>query len=415
MIPDNEEKIYIANNLVYSKNNQEFKKNEEPLKDNEGNKISQKEFNRLVKYEVTKFISQSFDNIVVLVGAGASVTDNEFKQNDKGIALSGVTVAKIAKEVSKQLESKKYKFAEEDKVKDVFTLSQLIEKVQYPYKLNDPKFNLEDLISLIINFEKFNKSSKIKFSNSKKAIFDIIIKATSYDYNNNTFKHVRFFKILSNFVKSEHKLNVVTTNYDTLLEDAAESMKVTVFDGFSFSQTPQFDSTMFDWNLVKNVPAVKTHEYIYKSNVINLLKIHGSLTWERSESGNNIVRKNKKLVSKPIMVFPSSDKYAQSYQEPYFELFTKFQELLRQPNTLFITSGFSFADNHISRMILSALQTNESLATLITDFNIEPCLPNKNWTQLFKMMNDHYQIAFLRATMNGTLTDYLGVLDDDNR
>lgn len=29
----------------------------------------------------------------------------------------------------------------------------------------------------------------------------------------------------------------------------------------------------------------------------------------------------------------------QSYQEPYFELFTKFQELLKRPDTLFILQG----------------------------------------------------------------------------
>ena len=31
------------------------------------------------------------------------------------------------------------------------------------------------------------------------------------------------------------------------------------------------------------------------------------------------------------MIFPSSNKYMQSYQEPYFELFIKFQELLKRP------------------------------------------------------------------------------------
>lgn len=52
-----------------------------------------------------------------------------------------------------------------------------------------------------------------------------------------------------------------------------------------------------------------------------------------------IRRKEKADVSNPIMIFPNSNKYMQSYQEPYFELFTKFQELLKRPDTLFILQG----------------------------------------------------------------------------
>ncbi len=96
------------------------------------------------------------------------------------------------------------------------------------------------------------------------------------------------------------------------------------------------------------------------------------------------------------MVFPSSDKYAQSYQEPYFELFTKFQELLKRGNTLLITSGFSFADNHISRMILQAIKSNVSLHVLVTDFDIEPEKPNENWKELGNMQERGYQIAFYK-------------------
>ena len=46
----------------------------------------------------------------------------------------------------------------------------------------------------------------------------------------------------------------------------------------------------------------------------------------------------------------------------------KFQELLKRPNTLLITTGFSFADNHISQMIIQL--HNKSLVALISDYNI---------------------------------------------
>lgn len=111
------------------------------------------------------------------------------------------------------------------------------------------------------------------------------------------------------------------------------------------------------------------------------------------------------------MIFPSSEKYMQSYQDPYFELFAKFQELLKRPNTLLITSGFSFADNHISQMIIQAILHNKSLALLISDYNINQS--NPNWDKLTDLMKHNYQIAFLQATMNSDLTDYLGEYYDD--
>lgn len=244
---------------------------------------------------------------------------------------------------------------------------------------------------------------------TKEKIFSVIISNTSYEYDNSCLKHSAFINTVSHLVKTPSKLNIVTTNYDTLIEDAAESIKYTVIDGFSFSHRPYFDSDMFEWNMIKDVDNVKTNELEYKKNIINLLKLHGSLTWERDKFG--IMRKEKAEVNNPIMVFPSSNKYMQSYQDPYFELFTKFQELLKRPNTLLITSGFSFADNHISQMIIKAVQHNKGLSMLVTDYNITQ--GNTNWNNLIDLMKHNYQISFLKATMNDDLVDYLGEYYDD--
>jgi len=106
------------------------------------------------------------------------------------------------------------------------------------------------------------------------------------------------------------------------------------------------------------------------------------------------------------MIFPSSDKYAQSYQEPYFELFTKFQELLKKQNTLLITTGFSFSDNHISKMITQAIKNNSGLTVVVSDFNIDQ--QNDNWKEITHLMEVHNPIVFLKATLNDGLTEYLG-------
>lgn len=64
-------------------------------------------------------------------------------------------------------------------------------------------------------------------------------------------------------------------------------------------------------------------------------------------------------------------------------------------------------------MILRAIENNDSLHVLVTDYDIEPKHPNENWKELVQKMENLYQIAFLSATMNDDLTYYLGGNYDD--
>lgn len=407
---DNEKNYYISTSIKLSSKNEEkeFLKNGIPLTKSEEHYDKPidtfAEFKPYITHEVSRFINRSFDNIIILAGAGASVVLSENDIDPK----FGKTVFMLAKVIYDDLKedseeyslvglSKKIKYEVEVEIEDDDGLKKL-----------NKEFNLEDFLSNVITYENYvSKDDKNKYRNTKDKIFKLIRENTSYAFDNEKLKHGAFINKLSKKVKSPSKLTIVTTNYDTLFEEAAENLGFTVMDGFSFSHKPYFDSNMFDWNLVKDIENVKTNELEYKRNILSLLKLHGSLTWERDQA--RILRKDKSSVDSPIMIFPSSNKYMQSYQEPYFELFTKFQELLKRPNTLLITTGFSFMDTHISKMITQAIKHNKGLSILVSDYDISQ--NTYNWKELLSLMNDNYQIAFLKATMNSDLTDYLG--DDD--
>ena len=353
------------------------------------NKVIETQFNKLIRDEIFNFMGR-FENIILLAGAGASVvSDKENKVNEK----FGQTVKMLGNAVIEELKNDR----------NCYTKDQLSKQCKYEH--DDENFNLEDFLSCMqfyLEFESFGKRSKFKRSYDK--ILKTIKNKTSYNYNDEYFKHAKLIKQLTDIHTSPNRLSIVTTNYDTIIEDSADSLGYTVFDGFTFSHSPEFEIDMFDWYLSKPIAEVKSQKEAYKKTVINLLKIHGSLTWERIDG--TIVRKNKKEIKEPIMIFPSSHKYMQSYQKPYFELFSKFQELLRKPNTILITAGFSFADNHISQMIIQALKTVPSLSLLVTDFDISPSESNENWQELESLMEKDYSIAFLEATMNTDLTDF---------
>ena len=397
---------YISANSKYEFENNTFYKSGAILSKEDGSPMDESTFKSLIKRETSSFIHKTFSNIIVLVGAGASVLCTSGKIDKR----FGKTVFMLADLINNTLKQNS----------NLFTLQELAQLCKYNVpvelveqggasKLN-PSFNLEDFLSDLLSFEKYvSDADASKYVRSKSKIFELIVENTSYEYDNNCLKHSTFINTVSHLVRTPSKLTIVTTNYDTLIEDAADSIEYTVMDGFSFSHRPYFNSDMFEWNLVKDIENIKTRELEYKKNIINLLKLHGSLTWERDTKG--IRRKEKAAVSHPIMIFPSSNKYMQSYQEPYFELFTKFQELLKRSNTLLITTGFSFADNHISQMIIQAILHNKSLAVLISDYNITQ--NNPNWLKLIDLMKHNYQIVFLKATMNSDLSDYLGEYYDD--
>lgn len=401
---DNREYLYLSGNDEYYKMNKQFHNRDGVLHSeiDTTKDMGDTEFSNYLKNKVSGFLNQSFENIVILVGAGGSVVTNS-----NGIDTRfGKTVAMLAQEVNDSLKTGRYEFKKDKNQVNVFALDEMAQEIGYsndiysdnkPNEIDKDKFNLENFLSRLITFQKFVNENTEKWEMSRRAIFDIIKHETSYDFDKNHFKHAKLINMLSKKLTSENKLTVVTTNYDTLLEDAAESMKFTVFDGFSFSQTPEFDDDMFEWHLSKHVSDVKTQENIYKQQVMDLLKIHGSLTWEKPKKGGPIIRKNKGTIDEPVMIFPSSNKYMQSYEEPYFELFSKFQEILKKPNTLLITTGFSFADNHISRMITQAIKHNLGLYTLVTDFKIELETSNKNWNDMLQMMKETYEIIFFES------------------
>ena len=434
---------YLSNAISYGVdkiNDKEFfdsngKLEKQESKDGFQNEFQEIDFKRLISEKIRKTIyGEKYSNIVFLAGAGASVVG--------GNPNYGKTVKMIADDIFGKLHD----------MEDLYTLEELAEKCKYnngkilvegqieseDSPLLNSSFNLEDFLSTLFHYRPYvSENEKETFNHSIQKILELIKENTNYSYDRKDLKHGALLNFLSSLSgKDGNKFSVITTNYDVLIEEAAAENNFVIFDGFNFTPLPKFDSNMFEWNLVKEVPNVNTREVEYKDKTFNLVKIHGSLTWERQENGS-IIRKSKDSITNTnnmVMVFPSSDKFAQSYQEPYFELFTKFQELIKRPNTLLISSGFSFADDHISKMITQALKNNSGLKLLVTDFNIDPNRQwnekskqydeiaetntkyNKNWQELVHLMNEGYSISFLKATMNNDLVDYLSgrYLNDEN-
>jgi hypothetical protein len=151
----------------------------------------------------------------------------------------------------------------------------------------------------------------------------------------------------------EHAVEIFTTNYDLLFEEAFERAGVPFFDGFAGTREPFFDpSTVASDDL----PARWSRVW----------KLHGSLGWCSNAEGE-VIRKGGSESSH--LVFPEFLKYDRTQKAPYSSLFDRLKTFLRTPDTLLIVSGFSFADAHISAVLGECLAANPSASVFAFQFS----------------------------------------------
>jgi len=113
-------------------------------------------------------------------------------------------------------------------------------------------------------------------------------------------------------------IEVFTTNYDLLIEQAFEELLIPYFDGFVGSVCPFF--------LPESIEDFDKGSHISPPcSWIRLWKIHGSINWCTKKNANGLVNyiqtTNKHTDGDDdLMIFPSKDKYIESRKLPFFDI-----------------------------------------------------------------------------------------------
>ena len=142
-----------------------------------------------------------------------------------------------------------------------------------------------------------------------------------------------------------HPIEIFTTNYDLLLEEAFEGAKAPYFDGFTGGHAPFFDPVTVAGD---DLP----------SRWSRLWKLHGSLGWK--VDGAAVVRSGG--YESTELVYPDHLKYDLTQKQPYSALFERLKDFILSPDTLLLTAGFSFRDAHICAVLDEALAMNANAA-----------------------------------------------------
>jgi hypothetical protein len=164
---------------------------------------------------------------------------------------------------------------------------------------------------------------------------------------------------LAGWVGGANRANAVeifTTNYDLLIEEAFERHRKPFFDGFSGGHRPFFDSASV---LADDLPPRWTR----------IWKLHGSLGWDLEEGrGDDVVVVKTFNRATSRLIYPTHLKYDQVQRQPYASLFERLRRFLLCPDSLLICSGFSFSDRHITAVIDESLSANPSAAVFAFQF-----------------------------------------------
>ena len=85
-------------------------------------------------------------------------------------------------------------------------------------------------------------------------------------------------------------------------------------------------------------------------------KLHGSITWTEDAHG---LFPSRELwpthAPSKVMIFPTPAKQNSSLGSPYMDLFREFRSRIVREQSVLITAGYSFGDEHLNNIIYQAL------------------------------------------------------------
>ncbi len=212
-----------------------------------------------------------------------------------------------------------------------------------------------------------------------------------------------FLMSFSSRTASRERLNIFTTNYDRFIEYALDDAGIFWLDRFFGKLKPIFRNIRLELDYHYNPPGIRG-EPRYVEGVVRFTKLHGSIDWAQEK--HEIIRMpwpfgyassvnplNGNALDK-IIIYPNAAKDIETTFYPYAELFRDFASSICRPNSVIVTYGYGFGDDHINRVLSDALTIPSAHLCVISFDNasgrIENFLKNQNFAQVTLLMGNHF-------------------------
>ncbi|NRB64675.1 MAG: SIR2 family protein [Saprospiraceae bacterium] len=266
--------------------------------------------------------------------------------------------------LSVELPTDKWPLIPDVKNLTIFINQQLDDNAKYKLLLTElekaeknPE-NIEDILSFLRSLIVVSKGGEVRGLNEndllelEKNICSEIVKKLNVELPHEETPYHR----LCNWIRSidrKSPVELFTTNYDLLLEQALETLEVPYFDGFVGSRRSFFDLRAVEDNLIP----------VHWSR---LWKIHGSINWyqEKIADTKKVYRSSEIKQDASHLIYPSHLKYEESRKMPYLALIDQLNRFIRKKSSLLILCGYSFNDGHLNDTIVNALKSNPTAMVL---------------------------------------------------
>lgn len=166
-------------------------------------------------------------------------------------------------------------------------------------------------------------------------------------------------RLLALLADTNHRnVHAITTNYDRIIEYAAEDQNILWNTGFR----PGYKTRSWGGKKV----SLTTSPDKRAEATVHILKVHGSLDWFKSAEGSLVsipLREKIPVGFRPAIVTPGGRKYESSHYEPYRSAITESDILMKSAKAI-MTIGFGFNDTHIQEKLNDRRSTNAKFLVL---------------------------------------------------
>lgn len=252
--------------------------------------------------------------------------------------------------------------------------------------------NIEDILSFIRGLLQVAKGGDVRGLNEKslltleKEVCKKIVEKINVLLPNKKTPFHKLAKWISS-IDREIPIEIFTTNYDMLIEQALEDLEVPYFDGFVGARRSFFDLRAVEGNLIPR-------------HWTRVWKIHGSINWyqEELEGQKKVYRSSEILKDACHLIYPSHLKYEQSRKMPYLALIDQLSRFIRQKSSFLVISGHSFNDEHLNDTIINALKANPTAMVLGLMYDTYNFKNDKN--ELVERYHKAYELAENQHNLN---------------
>lgn len=173
--------------------------------------------------------------------------------------------------------------------------------------------------------------------------------------------------ILNKFIQQAGITNIITTNYDRIIEYAIDFADGKCCTGFSDGYIRKFRK----FNHFPFTTAKRT---------VNLYKVHGSIDWfkhRKNQTLNSLPFFEKKMLGDtffPQIITPGNSKYKETHLDPFRTVISKADDVLRN-SCAYLCIGYGFNDEHIQPIIIDE-NRNKKKPIVIVVKEITPKIKN---------------------------------------